>query len=220
VRIFGIDPGSVRTGYGCVDTDGRRHRLVSCGVLSTPAGSLLPDRLHLIHHGLSRLLRDAAADCVAVENLFHARNVRSALVLGHARGVAVLAAVEAGLPLVEYTPAEIKQAVVGYGRADKGQVQQMVKLLLGLVAPPAPHDAADALAVAICHANSGSAALAKRAAARLPRHMTSWRAYRPAAHPDSKPRARAAHASGVGHGGPHERACEGVRRDAVRRKKD
>lgn len=183
MRIFGIDPGSVRTGYGCVDTDGSRHRLVTCGAVSTPAGSLLPDRLHLIHEGLSRLLRDAAPDCVVVENLFHARNVRSALVLGHARGVAVLAAVEAGLPLVEYTPAEIKLAVVGYGRAGKGQIQQMVKLLLGLDAPPAPHDAADALAVAICHANSGSAALARRASARLPRHLTNWRAYRPARRP-------------------------------------
>jgi crossover junction endodeoxyribonuclease RuvC len=185
VRIFGIDPGSVRTGYGCVDTDGGRHRLVACGVLSAPPGSLLADRLHVIYDGLARMLRESAAECVVVENLFHARNVRSALVLGHARGVAVLAAVEAGLPLVEYTPAEVKQAVVGYGRADKRQVQQMVKLLLGLAAPPASYDAADALAVAICHAHSGSAALARRAAARLPRRLTSWRAYRPDRRPVS-----------------------------------
>ena len=179
MRIFGIDPGSVRTGYGCVETDGTRHRLVICGALSTPSGSLLPERLHVIHDGLKRLLRDSAPDCVVIENLFHAKNVRSALVLGHARGVAVLAAVEAGLPLVEYTPAEIKLAIVGYGRAEKGQVQQMVKLLLGLTAPPTPHDAADALAVAICHANSGTSAVAKRAAATLPRPLKSWRAYRP-----------------------------------------
>jgi crossover junction endodeoxyribonuclease RuvC len=124
---------------------------VTCGVLSAPAGSTLPDRLHAIHVGLTRLLLSAAPHCVVIENVFHARNVKSALVLGHARGVAVLAAVEAGLPLVEYTPAEIKLAVVGYGRAEKSQVQQMVKLLLGLSAPPSPHDAADALAVAICH---------------------------------------------------------------------
>jgi crossover junction endodeoxyribonuclease RuvC len=179
VRIFGIDPGSVRTGYGCVETDGSRLRLVICGALSTPSGSLLPERLHVIHDGLRRLLRDSGPDCVVIENLFHAKNVRSALVLGHARGVAVLAAVEAGLPLVEYTPAEIKLAIVGYGRAEKGQVQQMVKLLLGLTVPPSPHDAADALAVAICHAHSGTSALAKRAAAAVPRHLKSWRAYRP-----------------------------------------
>jgi crossover junction endodeoxyribonuclease RuvC len=183
VRIFGIDPGSIRTGYGCVDTDGGRHRLVTCGALSSPAGARLPDRLHVIHDGLTRLLREASPDCVVIENLFHARNVRSALVLGHARGVAVLAAVEAGLPLVEYSPAEIKLAVVGYGRADKVQVQQMITLLLGLAAPPTPHDAADALAVAICHAHTGTAALAKRAAGRLPRHLTNWRAYRPAPRP-------------------------------------
>jgi crossover junction endodeoxyribonuclease RuvC len=183
VRIFGIDPGSVRTGYGCVDTDGSRHRLVSCGSLSAPAGSALPDRLHVIHDGLSRLIRDVSPDCVVIENLFYAKNVRSALVLGHARGVSVLAAVEAGLPLVEYTPTEVKLAIVGYGHADKVQMQQMVKLLLGLAAPPRPHDAADALAVAICHANSGTSALARRATAQLPRRLTSWRAYQPAPRP-------------------------------------
>jgi crossover junction endodeoxyribonuclease RuvC len=180
VRIFGIDPGSIRTGYGCVETDGTRHRLVTCGVVRTPLGSTLPDRLHAIHDGLTRLLRASAPQCVVIENVFHARNVRSALVLGHARGVAVLAAVEAGLPLVEYSPAEIKLAVVGYGRAEKSQVQQMVKMLLGLAAAPSPHDAADALAVAICHAHMGTAALARRATQRLPRSLTSWRDFKPA----------------------------------------
>jgi crossover junction endodeoxyribonuclease RuvC len=177
--VFGIDPGSVRTGYGCVESDGTRLRLVVCGVISSPPRSTLPERLHVIHDSLGRIIREASPDCVVIENLFHARNVRSALVLGHARGVAVLAAVEAGLPLVEYTPAEIKQATVGYGRAEKTQVQHMVKMLLGLAAPPASHDAADALAVAICHAHSGTSALARRAFARLPKQQTSWRAYRP-----------------------------------------
>jgi crossover junction endodeoxyribonuclease RuvC len=181
VRIFGIDPGSVRTGYGCVETDGTRHTLVTCGVLSAPAGSTLPDRLHAIHTGLTRLLLSSAPHCVVIENVFHARNVKSALVLGHARGVAVLAAVEAGVPLVEYSPAEIKLAVVGYGRAEKSQVQQMVKLLLGLAHAPSPHDASDALAVAICHAQSGTSALATRAIKRLPRALTNWRDYRPEA---------------------------------------
>lgn len=173
MRIFGIDPGSIRTGYGCVETDGSRHRLVTCGVLSTPPRATFPQKLQFIHDGLAKLIRSASPECVVVENLFHARNVRSALVLGHARGVAVLAAVEAGLPVVEYTPSEIKLAVSGYGRAAKPQLQQMVKMLLGLDTAPSPHDAADALAVAICHAHSrGPLARASR---RQPRHLTSWR---------------------------------------------
>jgi crossover junction endodeoxyribonuclease RuvC len=173
VRIFGIDPGSIRTGYGCVETDGSRHRLVTCGVLAAPGRSTFPQRLQFIHAGLTRLLRASSPECVAIENLFHARNARSALVLGHARGVAVLAAVEAGLPVVEYSPSEIKLAVSGYGRAEKPQLQHMVKLLLGLDAVPSPHDAADALAIAICHAHSqGPLASAAR---RSPRRSRSWR---------------------------------------------
>jgi crossover junction endodeoxyribonuclease RuvC len=117
---------------------------------------------------------------VAIENIFYAANVRSALKLGHARGVAMLAAVEAGLPVVEYTPAEIKRAVVGYGRAEKHQVQHMVKLILGLAEVPSPHDAADALAVAICHVHAHGRA---RVASAMPAKSkaTSWRSYRPAA---------------------------------------
>ena len=151
MRVFGIDPGSERTGYGCVDTDGRRHHMVMCGAITVPARAAFPERLHIIYTRLAALLAECRPDSVAIENLFHANNVRSALKLGPARGVAMLAAVEAGVALVEYTPAEIKRAVVGYGRAEKPQVQQMVKLLLGLSVAPSPHDAADALAVAICH---------------------------------------------------------------------
>ena len=173
MRVFGIDPGSARTGYGCVDTDGTRHRLVTCGVLSMASKAALPARLKTIHAGLSKLIRESGADCVVVENLFHARNVRSALVLGHARGVAVLAAVEAGLPVVEYAPSEIKLAVSGYGRAEKPQLQQMVKILLGLDTVPSPHDAADALAVAICHAQTHRSPML--VAPRQPRHLRSWR---------------------------------------------
>jgi crossover junction endodeoxyribonuclease RuvC len=178
VRIFGIDPGSIRTGYGCVQTDGSRHRLVLCGAITAPAGTPLPDRLLAIHAGLVRLIAEAGPDCVVVENLFHARNVRSALTLGHARGVAVLAAVQAGLPVHEYTPAEIKQAVVGYGRAEKPQVQQMITLLLGLDTAPTPHDASDALAVAVCHAHATGGAV-PTSAAPSPRHLRSWRHARP-----------------------------------------
>jgi crossover junction endodeoxyribonuclease RuvC len=173
VRIFGIDPGSVRTGYGCVQSDGTRHTLVLCGALTPPPRAPLPERLRLIHDGLLRLLRAASPDCVAIETLFHARNARSALTLGHARGVAVLAAVESGAPLVEYTPAEVKQALVGHGRAEKPQVQQMVTLLLRLEAPPRPLDASDALAIAICHAHASSGPAPP--SRRLPRAERSWR---------------------------------------------
>jgi len=103
--IFGIDPGSERTGYGCIDSDGRRHRLRVCGALAAPAGAALPDRLRHIHEGLARLLAEQRPDCVAIENIFHARNVRSALRLGHARGVALLAAAAAGVYSAMATPA-------------------------------------------------------------------------------------------------------------------
>lgn len=186
MRVFGIDPGSERTGYGCVETDGRRHRLVVCGAVTAPPSSSFPARLAGIHRELTQLLQTLRPDCVAIENLFHAVNARSALKLGHARGVAMLAAVQAGCSVVEYTPAEIKRAVVGYGRADKAQVQQMIKLLLGLDEAPQPHDAADALAVAICHVHSQPPAGVADAVVALeaPRQrkgaqLRSWRHYRP-----------------------------------------
>jgi crossover junction endodeoxyribonuclease RuvC len=180
VKIFGIDPGSARTGYGCVATDGSRHRIVLCGAISSLPHATFPEKLLQIHDRLSSLLLECRPDCVAIENLFFAANVKSALKLGHARGVAMLAAVEAGLPVVEYTPTEIKRAVVGYGRAEKPQVQQMVKLLLGLMDPPTPHDVADALAVALCHAHSYVPARIV-GSVRPPRsRATTWRTYRPA----------------------------------------
>ena len=153
MKIFGIDPGSNRTGYGCIDYSGSQYRLVTYGAIATPPRASFPEKLRCIHSELVTLLATHQPACVAVESLFHARNVQSALKLGHARGVAVLAAAQAGVTLVEYTPSEIKSAVVGYGRAEKQQVQQMIKLLLELDDIPTPHDAADALAVAICHAH-------------------------------------------------------------------
>ena len=182
MRVFGIDPGSARTGYGCVQSDGARHRLVVCGAIASPAGHSFPQKLKTIHGELARLLAKHRPDCVAIENLFHALNARSALKLGHARGVAMLAAVEAGLPIVEYTPAEVKQAVVGYGRAEKTQVQSMIQLLLGLETPPTPYDASDALAIAICHVHRMSAPgqregdLPQRS--RPGSRATNWRAFR------------------------------------------
>jgi len=182
VRVFGIDPGSARTGYGCVQTDGTRHRLIACGAIASAASVPFPQKLKTIHAELALLLAKHRPDCVAIENLFHALNARSALTLGHARGVAMLAAVEAGMPIVEYTPAEVKQAVVGYGRAEKSQVQSMIQLLLGLETPPSPYDASDALAVAICHVHRlnvpGASAGDLPRRARPVSRVTSWRAFR------------------------------------------
>lgn len=196
MRVLGIDPGSQSTGYGCVDSDGRRHQLVLCGAIRAGTERRFPDRLAAIHRELTNVIRDCTPECVAIENLFHATNVRSALLLGHARGVAMLAAVQAGLPVVEYTPAEIKRAVVGYGRAEKVQVQRMMKLLLGLDRVPSPHDAADALAVAVCHLHSGFGPAragphnqARSGAGPQPGRsasVKSWRDYKPA-----RPRLRA-----------------------------
>ena len=182
MRVFGIDPGSARTGYGCVQSDGSRHRMIACGAVTIPAANAFPEKLRIIHVELGVLLARHRPDVVAIENLFHAANARSALKLGHARGVAMLAAVEAGVPIVEYTPAEVKQSVVGYGRAEKGQVQSMIQLLLGLAEPPAPFDASDALAIAVCHLHRMNLRGLAAPLSDLPKassRATSWRAFRP-----------------------------------------
>ena len=184
MRIFGIDPGSLCTGFGCVESDGSRHRLVCCGGIKAPARAAFPDRLHHIHSALVEILAECRPDAVAVESLFHAVHARSALQLGHARGVALLAASQAGLVVTEYPPAEVKRAVVGYGRAEKHQVQHMVTLLLGLTVPPEPFDASDALAVAICHvhtsglANGAVVPEADPLPRGTPRPPRSWRDYK------------------------------------------
>jgi crossover junction endodeoxyribonuclease RuvC len=180
VKIFGIDPGSVRTGFGCVERVGSRHAVVVCGSLSGPPRATFPERLKAIHAGLAALLAEHRPDCVAIEDIFHSANARSALKLGQARGVALLAASEAGLPVAEYAPAAVKRAIVGYGRAEKQQVQQMVKLLLGLQEAPSPHDVADALAVALCHLQSAGGTIGAAVQQhRSSRALTSWRHYRP-----------------------------------------
>ena len=181
MKVFGIDPGSARTGYGCVQSDGSRHRLIACGAITNRPSNTFPEKLRVIHAELSTLIACHRPDIVAIENLFHAVNAKSALKLGHARGVAMLAAVEAGVPIVEYTPAEVKQSVVGYGRAEKGQVQSMVQLLLGLAEPPTPFDASDALAIAVCHLhrmNLRGVATAIADAPKAAGRVTSWRAFR------------------------------------------
>ncbi len=153
MRIVGIDPGSKATGYGVIDTDGTHHRLVSQGVVRTRPKDTFAEKLHCIHAGLTEVMETCSPDEMVVESLFFALNVKSALTLGHVRGVVLLSGVTRGMPVREYAPLEVKQAVVGYGRADKSQVQKMVAVLLALDAPPASHDASDALAVALCHAH-------------------------------------------------------------------
>ena len=152
MRIVGIDCGSECTGYGVLDSDGRRHRLVASGVIRTNPKSPFASRLERIHAGLQQVLAENEPEAVAVENVFHAVNTQTALKLAHVRGVALLAAAEAGLAVGEYSPLQIKGSVVGFGRASKAQVQMMVGSLLGLSEPVRPFDASDALAVAICHA--------------------------------------------------------------------
>jgi len=165
MRIVGIDCGSEKTGYGVIESDGRCHRLISAGVIRTRSVDPLEQRLHHIALELRRVLREFEPDFGAVEEVFHAINAKSALKLAHVRGVALLVAAEAGLEVSEYSPLEVKISVVGYGRAEKHQVQMMVHSLLGIGPTFQSHDATDALAVAICHgtrANFPVAAGARR----------------------------------------------------------
>lgn len=152
MRVLGIDCGTERTGYGVIDTDGRAHQLITSGVIRTSAGQPLALRLLEIGEGLRAVIREFRPDEAAVEAVFHALNVKSALTLAHARGVALFAVTEAGIALGEYSPLEIKNCVVGYGRAEKAQVQYMVQSILRLPEKLASEDASDAVAVAICHA--------------------------------------------------------------------
>jgi crossover junction endodeoxyribonuclease RuvC len=159
---LGIDPGTAIMGYGVVESGvsvepgptGEGLRMVEYGVLHTPAHAPLSERLPMLYSGLMELMGEHKPDAVAVEELFFNKNVRTALSVGHARGIAILAAAHAGIHIAEYTPLQVKQAVVGYGRATKDQVQSMVKILLHMDHIPRPDDAADALAVAICHVHS------------------------------------------------------------------
>lgn len=153
VIVLGIDPGTAHTGYGVVLARGGTLAALDGGVLRTDAHATLEQRLARIHEQVSELIAEHQPEAMAVEGLFFGQNARSAFAVGQARGVTLLAAGQAGVPCFTYTPQAVKQAVCGSGRADKGQVQRMVGALLKLPAPPEPDHAADALAVAICHAN-------------------------------------------------------------------
>ncbi len=154
MRIIGIDPGFAITGFGILDYTGNKFSIVDVGVVTTAAGLELSNRLLTLYNGLEELIEKYKPEVMAVEELFFNTNVKTAIKVGHGRGVALLTAAKAGIEVYEYTPLQVKQAVVGYGRAKKDQVQQMVKILLNLEKIPKPDDAADALAIAICHAHS------------------------------------------------------------------
>jgi len=152
---LGIDPGTARLGYGLIASE-QDPSMVASGVIETPSSMTMPARLVILFDAVSELMARYQPTTVAVEQLFFARNVTTAIVVGQARGVVLLAAGRMGVPVAEYTPTEVKQAVTGYGNADKRQMQEMVRVVLGLADIPQPDDAADALAVALCHAQSSA----------------------------------------------------------------
>jgi len=154
--VLGVDPGTAITGYGLVRhaPDGDQLEAVAYGVIATPSDWAMPRRLQKIYQDLTDLIRAHHPNEAAVEQLFFSRNVKTALAVGQARGVVLLSLADGGVSVHEYTPLQVKQSVVGYGRAEKAQVQELVRLLLGLEAVPQPDDAADALAIAICHLHS------------------------------------------------------------------
>lgn len=154
MRVLGVDPGTATTGYGLVEETADGLRVLAFGVISTPPEQALPQRLQTIYRELVALARRWQPEAAAVEELFFSSNARTAMSVGQARGVALLALADAGLEVAEYSPLAVKQALTGYGKADKHQMQEMTRLLLGLAEIPRPDDAADALAVAVCHLHS------------------------------------------------------------------
>jgi crossover junction endodeoxyribonuclease RuvC len=157
VIVLGIDPGTATTGWGVLEAvDSQRLVVRGCGAILTKSTTPFPERLKIIHQELIKIIKQYRPKAVAVEELFFAKNVKTALSVGHARGVIMLAAIEEDLDVSEYTPLQVKQAIVGYGRADKTQIQKMIKVLLGLKEIPKPDDVADALAIAYAHISSAN----------------------------------------------------------------
>jgi crossover junction endodeoxyribonuclease RuvC len=153
VRILGVDPGTATTGFGIIDHQNGKYVLVDAGVITTKPETVMADRLVTIHQELTQVIAETKPDQAAVELLYFSTNVTTAISVGQARGVILLTLAEAGLDPAEYTPMQIKQAITGYGGAKKPQIQEMVRILLGLTEIPRPDDAADALGIAITHAN-------------------------------------------------------------------
>ena len=152
MRIIGIDPGTGILGFGVIDVNGGKMRLVTAGVITTPAHTPLPDRLEEIYSGLTDIIKETQPDVMSVEKLFFTKNITTAISVAEARGVALLTGRQAKLPIHEYTPNEIKKSITGYGAAKKPQIQEMVRIQLGLQEVPKPDDCADALAAALTHA--------------------------------------------------------------------
>ncbi len=154
MRILGIDPGIAIVGYGVVDKEGNRYKTVAYDAVTTRAHTPLEERLKIVYDGICEIIKLYKPDVMSIEELFFNNNAKTALTVGQARGVIILAAVQNNLPVCEYTPLQVKQALTGYGRAGKAQIQQMMKSMLGLSSVPKPDDVADALAIAVCHGNS------------------------------------------------------------------
>ena len=164
--ILGIDPGFAIVGFGLVEAAGGRQRLIQCGAITTPAGERLPARLRQISDDMDLLLEQFKPEAMAIEELFFNNNITTGIGVAQARGVLLLAAERHNVPIYEYSPSQVKQAVVGYGKAEKRQVMDMTKRLLNLKAVPRPDDAADAVAIALCHARSFTSRLQSPDAAR------------------------------------------------------
>ncbi|MBO5322737.1 MAG: crossover junction endodeoxyribonuclease RuvC [Oscillospiraceae bacterium] len=162
MRILGIDPGYGITGFGLIETHQGQSRLLQCGAITTPAGMDFSARLEIIYEDMRKLLEVAKPDAVAIEELFFGQNVTTGIGVAQSRGVILLAIRQAGLEVTAYKPAQIKQALVGYGNASKHQMQDMTKRILHLETMPKPDDAADAIAIALCHARSSTSLLAQR----------------------------------------------------------
>ena len=159
MRILGIDPGIATIGFGVVDSEKSSQKLINCGVISTPAHTSLSSRLEQIYDDMCQLIELFKPEAVSIEELFFNTNTTTGIAVAHGRGVILLACRKAGLKVYEYTPLQVKQAVVGYGRAEKAQVMDMVRRICHLPAPPKPDDAADAVALALCHARSATSLL-------------------------------------------------------------
>ena len=159
MRILGIDPGYGITGFGLIEADRGQYKMLNCGAITTPPNTDFPWRLEVIYRDMTELMQVAQADAVAIEELFFGHNVTTGINVAQSRGVILLAVRQAGVPIFEYKPMQVKQAVVGYGLAEKKQVMDMTRRLLKLKAVPRPDDAADALAIALCHARSATSLL-------------------------------------------------------------
>ena len=161
MRILGIDPGIAIVGFGLIEANAGQVQMLQYGAITTEAGLPLATRLYQIGNDMEELLRQCKPDAISIEELFFNNNITTGIAVAHGRGVLLYAAEKCGVPLFEYTPAQVKQAVVGYGKAEKRQVMDMTKRLLKLKAVPRPDDAADALALALCHARSATSLLAR-----------------------------------------------------------